>query len=164
VDNILSIGSHSSGADSQLAARAMEDLMAALAPIPLDHTSRDRLRVRVMACARVAAQPEGTRTLRADEGAWLDFAPGVSIKLLKTDAERDRMTALIRMQPGSALPRHHHEQTEECLILEGALFIGSHRLGAGDMHVAPTGTEHAQVSSPSGALMLVHARLCNVRG
>ncbi len=137
----------------------MYHLASALAPMPLDRELRERLRSCVIARVRAGTQPQGTRTLRAHEGSWADFAPGVSIKLLRADIEAARMTALIRMQPGSALPGHRHEQAEECLVLEGELFIGRHRLDAGDLHVAPLGTDHQPISSPAGALMLVHAQL-----
>jgi anti-sigma factor ChrR (cupin superfamily) len=156
VSNVLPIDL-SPHADARLIGQAMHHLASALAPMPLDRELRERMRRRVI--ARAATQPEGTRTLRAHEGWWATFAPGVSIKLLRADTETARMTALIRMQPGSALPGHRHEQAEECLVLEGELFIGRHRLEAGDLHVAPLGTDHQPISSPAGALLLVHAQL-----
>jgi len=70
------------------------------------------------------------------------------------------MTAFVRMQPDASLESHVHHQTEECLILEGEIFIGMHRLGAGDMHVAAAGTSHAAIKSPRGALMIVRAQSC----
>ena len=161
MNNVLPIDRNLPCAESLLAAQAIRCLMSALAPLPLDHCRHERLRRRVLAYPSADVQPEGTRTLRANEGAWLEFAPGVTIKLLRTDVENDRMTALIRMQAGSVLPGHNHQQTEECLVLEGTLFIGAHRLDAGDLHVAPAGTDHAPVSSRAGALMLIHARLCS---
>jgi anti-sigma factor ChrR (cupin superfamily) len=137
-------------------------LASGLCPAPLDADCCESLRRRVVAGMRATRQPEGTLTVRADDGDWLVFAPGVSIKPLRVDAETDRMTALIHMRPGSTWPEHRHEQTEECLILEGELLIGRHRLRSGELHVAPAGTEHADVCSPAGALMLVHARRCEL--
>jgi anti-sigma factor ChrR (cupin superfamily) len=164
VNTILSIDRHGLQADSRLDGEVIQRLASALCPVWLEHELCECLRRRVVARVRAAGQPEGTHTVRADEGDWLAFAPGVTIKLLRVDAETDRMTALIRMQPGSSLPGHRHDQTEECLILEGELFIGHHRLLTGEMHVAPTGTEHAAICSPAGALMLVHARRCEITG
>ena len=57
-------------------------------------------------------------------------------------------------------PGHHHTQTEECLVIEGEIFIGYHCLRAGDMHVASCGSEHAMITSPRGALMLVRGQAC----
>jgi hypothetical protein len=104
--------------------------------------------------------PAGTRTVRAVAGEWQAFAPGVTIKLLRRNASTDSMTAFIRMQPGAALAGHAHTQSEECLILEGEIFIGMHRLCVGDQHIAAIGTLHAPIASPRGALLLVRAQLC----
>jgi anti-sigma factor ChrR (cupin superfamily) len=107
-----------------------------------------------------AIPPPETRTVRAAAVAWNELAPGVTVRLLRVDHEAGNMTAYIRMAPGSMFGAHSHSQSEECLILEGEIFIGTHRLHAGDMHVAEAGTEHAKVSSPRGALMLVRGQIC----
>ena len=121
-------------------------------------TRRVHLRRRMLAQLREPS-PRYTRTVRADEGEWRAFGPGVSIKVLRSDADMDNMTAFIRMQPGACLEGHVHQQEEECLILEGEIFIGGHRLYPGDMHVAAAGTVHATITSPRGALMLVRAQI-----
>jgi anti-sigma factor ChrR (cupin superfamily) len=105
-----------------------------------------------------AIPPPDTRTVRAASGVWDPLVPGVRIKLLRVDRGAGNMTAFIRMDPGSTFGAHRHEKSEECLVLEGEIFIGAHRLGAGDMHVAAPGTEHETVSSPRGALMLVRGQ------
>jgi quercetin dioxygenase-like cupin family protein len=118
-----------------------------------------RLRARVCGSARVAPAPAGTFTLRAADNTWRPLAAGVAIKLLSRDPVRGRMTAFIRMQPGAMFDAHDHPQAEECLVLEGEISIGTHRLEAGDLHVAAAGTRHARTCSPQGALLLVHAVL-----
>jgi quercetin dioxygenase-like cupin family protein len=133
-------------------AEALESRTPAVARI-------ERLRGRMLVRLRELA-PGGTQTVRAAMGEWRAFAPGVSIKLLRSNAVADNMTAFIRMLPGATLDAHVHHQTEECLILDGEIFIGAHRLRAGDMHVAATGTVHAAITSPRGALMLVRAQSC----
>ena len=115
-----------------------------------------RLRERVL--AQVAAGRNGSRTVRACEGAWLPLAPGVTLKLLREDAAARRMTAFIRLLPGSSLESHGHEQPEECLVIEGEILIGEHRVRAGDLHLARAGTVHDTIRSPRGALLLVHAQ------
>lgn len=120
--------------------------------------TRVRLRCRVLARTRALGAP-GTRTLRADEGDWRSLAPGVDIKLLRRDHVAGNMTAFIRMMPGSSLDAHSHAQDEECFLVAGEIFIGTHRLSAIDMHVAIAGTSHAAVTSPMGALLLVRAQL-----
>lgn len=107
-----------------------------------------------------ALGPPGTRTVRGAGEDWRPLAPGVDVKLLRSDRRADNMTAFIRMQPGSSLDAHVHAQTEECFIVRGEIFIGAHRLRAADMHVATAGTTHAAITSPLGALLLVRAPLC----
>lgn len=119
-----------------------------------DSASRTFLLSRVLA----ALPPPGTRTVRAATTAWNELAPGITIKLLRLDPEANNMTAYIRMAPGAVYPAHRHSQSEECLVIEGEIFIGSHCLRAGDLHVASGGTEHATVTSPRGALMLVRCQ------
>jgi anti-sigma factor ChrR (cupin superfamily) len=109
-----------------------------------------------------ALPPPGTRTVRAGTAAWLELTPGVSINLLRIDPETDNMTAFVRMQPGAVFAAHRHAQAEECLVIEGEIFIGALCLRAGDMHVASSGTEHAMVTSPRGALMLVRCQAIDV--
>ena len=137
----------------------VKHLAAGLEPRLPEPLRSARLRGRVLARSRELT-PNNTRTVRSAEGEWRTFAPGVTIKLLRSDAATDNMTAFIRMQPGAALGAHPHQQSEECMILEGEIFVGAHRLCAGDMHVAAAGTIHAPVTSPQGALMLVRAQLC----
>jgi quercetin dioxygenase-like cupin family protein len=107
-----------------------------------------------------ALPPADTRTVRASASKWRALAPGVKIKLLRSDAAADDMTAFIRMQPHATLDAHWHRQPEECLVLEGEIVIGACRLRAGDMLFAAAGTSHASINSPRGALLLVRAQLC----
>ncbi len=113
------------------------------------------LRARVL--ARFAARRQSAITVRAAEGEWRALAPGVSLKLLRGDAACGTMTAWIRMAPGSSLDSHEHAHEEECLVIEGEILIGLHRVAAGDLHVAAAGTTHQGITSPRGALMLVRA-------
>ena len=93
-------------------------------------------------------------TVRADQGEWLDFAPGVQTKPLWRDAETQSM--LLRLDPGARLKGHPHALDEECLMLEGEAFFGDTLLRAGDYQLAPAGTQHREVVSDVGALLYVH--------
>src|SRR5215475_10689900 len=65
---------------------------------------------------KIAASPQGpagSRTVRAAEGKWEFVCPGIERKLLWHDRERKRVTFLIRAQPGSEFPAHHHDGDEE---------------------------------------------------
>jgi anti-sigma factor ChrR (cupin superfamily) len=124
-------------------------------PQALTHDRCRALRARIL--ARFSARQQCAVTVRAREGEWRDLAPGVTLKLLRGDAASGTMTAFIRMAPGSSLESHRHARDEECLLVSGEIFIGGHRLAAGDLHVAGAGTDHEEITSPRGALMLVRA-------
>jgi quercetin dioxygenase-like cupin family protein len=87
------------------------------------------------------------------------LTPGVAIKVLRKDSKANNQTILVRMLPGSGLRAHSHTQDEECLVLQGEIFIGTHRLGSGDMHFALAHVDHDAVVSPRGALLLVRAEI-----
>jgi hypothetical protein len=126
-----------------------------LRPRPLTHERGRELRARIL--DRFGARLRCAFIVRAGQGEWRALAPGVSLKLLRGDSGRGDMTAFIRMLPGSSLAGHVHALNEECLVVEGEILIGAHRVSAGDLHVALAGTSHEVIRSPRGALMLVRA-------
>ena len=135
--------------------RLFERLAAAIEPQALTHERCRELRGRIL--QRYAQRQRATATIRSAEGEWHPLAPGVCIKLLRRDEAAGNMTAYVRMEPGSSLDSHDHSQAEECLLLQGEILIGTHRVSAGDLHVASAGTAHSVITSPNGALMLIRA-------
>jgi quercetin dioxygenase-like cupin family protein len=103
--------------------------------------------------------PAGTVTIRAADMRWVAAGPGVEVKVLRHNAARRDQTVLIRMQPGAVVVGHRHTQEEECLVLEGEVFVGDHRLGAGDMHGAVAGVVHAPIRAPHGALLMIRSEM-----
>jgi quercetin dioxygenase-like cupin family protein len=128
----------------------------ALVPVKLSAGDRARLHDELMRRIR-EEPPRGTFTIRAAEMQWVAAGPGVEVRVLRKDEERNDQTVLIRMQPGSVVVGHRHTQEEECLVLEGEVFIGDYRLGQGDMHVARPGVVHAPIRAPHGALLLIRS-------
>jgi anti-sigma factor ChrR (cupin superfamily) len=117
------------------------------------------LRTRVLALARVCATPPSARAalLRTVHGAdriWIRRSPGVDMCVLREDEYA--WTFLLRVQPGAAIPPHHHELDEETLILEGDAWIGDDiHLQAGDYHYVAQGQGHPLLHSPQGCIALV---------
>jgi quercetin dioxygenase-like cupin family protein len=67
----------------------------------------------------------------------------------------DRMTlAIVDLEPGIALPEHHHENEQLGFILRGSMTftIGGERrqVGAGDTYVIPSHVPHDAVAGPEG--------------
>lgn len=98
----------------------------------------------------------GLFTLRASEGNWQETAvPGVSVKPLFVDKDRDYVTMLVRMAPGSSYPRHSHAGAEECFVLEGDLRVAGRVLRAGDYQRADATSNHGEQATDEGCLLLI---------
>lgn len=107
-------------------------------------------------------QAAGTElyTRRATDGDWEETGePGVQVRRLFLDPQRDQFTAVVRMAPGTAWPRHIHNGAEECLVLEGDLRVGEITMRAGDYQRAPAGSRHGVQSTEKGCLLLIMSSL-----
>ena len=146
------------GPMSEIRERNDRALADALRPVKLAAGERDLMRARIL--NRVtAAPPDGTVTIRAHDGIWQDYAPGVQIKILHQEPKLSSMTFLVRMAPDSVVPLHDHAQEEHCLVLDGEASMGEHILYAGDWHVALLGSTHHNFGSRTGCLLLIRAEM-----
>jgi anti-sigma factor ChrR (cupin superfamily) len=84
------------------------------------------------------------------EPPWEQVAPGIECKLLATDAERQRISMLVRLAPGAAYPAHTHAGVEELHLLDGELWIDARKLVPGDYNRAVAGTGDERVWSETG--------------
>jgi quercetin dioxygenase-like cupin family protein len=139
---------------SRRSKRLQDSLTDGVRPAELGVEQRERLRRRILEQAREQA-PEGTRTLRADEGIWIQIAPFVEVRELRRDETSGTHTSLMRMRPGGVIPAHRHAREEEFIVLEGECQIGTHRLVAGDVHIAAAGSWHEPVTTRNGVLVLL---------
>lgn len=85
-----------------------------------------------------------------DEPEWKEVAPGISCKLLATDAANQRISMLVRLAPGVAYPPHTHAGVEELHLLDGELWIDERKLYPGDYNRGEPGTGDALVWSETG--------------
>jgi quercetin dioxygenase-like cupin family protein len=85
--------------------------------------------------------------------------PGVFVRRLHVDADNDRVTMLVRMEPGTSYPAHRHSGLEECFVLEGDLEVGPTTLWAGDYQRAEKGSRHPVQGTRSGCLLYVTSSL-----
>jgi anti-sigma factor ChrR (cupin superfamily) len=84
------------------------------------------------------------------EPEWEDVAPGIQCKLLATDAQRHRVSMLVRLVPGGAYPPHTHSGVEELHLLDGELWIDDRKLLPGDYNRGEPGTGDQRVWSETG--------------
>jgi anti-sigma factor ChrR (cupin superfamily) len=95
--------------------------------------------------------------IRGNEDDWLPFVPGIDVKILFKDKETDRRTVLLRMEPGARIPAHRHHDVEQCLVLKGDIRWGDIIYEAGDFVVMGKDTDHPEVHTVNGNLLLLVA-------
>jgi putative transcriptional regulator len=111
--------------------------------------------LRARTLAATAATPQNTRTVRAGEGRWFNVVPGITVKPLSIDVERDTATILMMFEPGARLPAHDHAGAEDSFVISGSCRIGESYLLQGDFHHADAGTRHEEIISDEGCVLLL---------
>lgn len=104
--------------------------------------------------ATAAAPGDAPQTVRDAEAGWPDFAPGVRRRVLW---QRGREAALLYVaEPGAMVPHHTHGHDEECLMVQGELFLDDVLLQAGDYQLAPAGSDHRVTHTDTGVVIYAH--------
>jgi anti-sigma factor ChrR (cupin superfamily) len=113
-------------------------------------------RVRDALLATIATP--ATHTITAADGEWVDTGvPGIRVKILAIDRERDRVTMLLRGEPGARYPAHRHSGPEECYVIRGSVMVEGRRLHAGDFHHAEGESDHDELWTDDGVEVLIVA-------
>jgi quercetin dioxygenase-like cupin family protein len=103
-------------------------------------------------------QAVASHLAQADQLAWEPLRQGVEIKPLY--AEGERVSMFVRFEPGATVPAHSHGHGEECLMVEGDLFLGDVLLCEGDFQFAPRDTGHHEgLHSDVGCLLYFHGAI-----
>jgi anti-sigma factor ChrR (cupin superfamily) len=87
---------------------------------------------------------------RRAEPEWQQAAPGIACKLLATDREKNRVSMLVRLAPGTDYPPHRHAGVEELHLLHGELMVDDRKLYPGDYLRAEPGSVDRRVWSETG--------------
>lgn len=126
------------------------ELLEGLAPVEPKPTREQAMRARL---AQRIASPgdEDFLTVHRHEGEWRTVAPRVSEKRL-VDAG-GIYACLLRLEAGATLAPHDHPTPEECVVLEGEVWLGGVLCRAGDFHRAPQGRRHGEIRTDSGCLL-----------
>lgn len=106
----------------------------------------------------LAAAPGDTAfTVRDADAGWPEYAPGIRRRVLW---QRGGQAALLyHAQPGAAVPQHTHGHDEECLMVQGELFLDDLLLQEGDYQLAPAGTGHRITQTDTGVVIYAHGDL-----
>ena len=149
--------------DMDLPAGIVETMLADVAGAEVAPTVAARIKARVLdrisvAQAKPPAQGKpGFIDVLAGAG-WQELAPGVEMKILFEDTTA--RSWMLRLQPGSQLPPHEHDEgQEECLVLEGDVWLDDQHFGPGDYQLAQRGTWHGRVRSDGGCLLFLRSQL-----
>ena len=86
----------------------------------------------------------------AQKFEWDEAAPGISVKILSTDSDRQQVSMLVRLAPGTDYPPHRHAGVEELHLLDGELMIDEKKLYPGDYISAEAGSVDHRVWSETG--------------
>lgn len=105
----------------------------------------------------VAAGLPAPLTVLDAEAGWPEFAPGVRRRVLWQ--HEGAAAQLYLTQPGASVPWHTHGHDEECLMVQGELFLDDVLLRAGDYQLAPLGSSHRVTETDTGVVLYVHGDL-----
>jgi anti-sigma factor ChrR (cupin superfamily) len=105
--------------------------------------------------AETGQEPVSPAARRPAEAEWEEVAPGISVKLLATDAENGRVSMLVRLAPGTDYPPHSHFGIEELHLLDGELMIDNRKLYPGDYSRAEAGSVDRRVWSETGCTCVI---------
>jgi anti-sigma factor ChrR (cupin superfamily) len=117
---------------------------------------RAGLRRELLARCAPPPLPNGFHIRSASENTWMPHpVPGILMKILSVNHDRDYATLLLDVSPGTHFPAHHHSGPEECYVISGSLETCGRRLVAGDFIHADAETDHAELSSAEGCRVLL---------
>ena len=96
-------------------------------------------------------------TVHDAQAGWPDFAPGIQRRVLWQRAGQAAL--LYYARPGAQVPNHTHGHDEECLMVQGELFLDDLLLQPGDYQLAPAGTGHHVTATDTGVVIYAHGDL-----
>jgi quercetin dioxygenase-like cupin family protein len=92
-----------------------------------------------------------------EQHRWRPTFPGVEVLPLWGNPAVTSM--LVRFAAGAGVPDHHHAVPEDCLMLEGEMFLGDILLRPGDYQLAPAGGSHFGEMSDVGGTFFFHGAI-----
>jgi quercetin dioxygenase-like cupin family protein len=98
----------------------------------------------------------GITSIFPDRMPWEKHpVPGLTFKVLSESKKRGYVTMLMKVEPGTVFPEHHHTGEEECYVLSGSIILDGKKMGVGVLHHGDENSDHGQLSTEEGALVLL---------
>ena len=95
--------------------------------------------------------------VRDAEVDWPEYAPGIRRRVLWRHGAQAAL--LYHAAAGASVPVHRHGHDEECLMVQGELFLDDVLLQPGDYQLAPAGTGHRVTETDTGVVLYAHGDL-----
>ena len=95
-----------------------------------------------------------SRFVETEQVPWIEMGQGNKMKVIYHDPVSDMLTILSKLEPGSGIPPHVHEDLEQTFVLEGSLVDDEGECRAGNFVIRAKGSRHAP-TAPKGCTMLV---------
>lgn len=89
-------------------------------------------------------EPDTEVLVRPSEMDWVEWAPGIEFKTLRTSSETGVWTVLFKCEAGSSFPAHIHYGAGEYFVITGRM---DYRMGiaqTGDYGYEPLGAYHEE--------------------
>jgi anti-sigma factor ChrR (cupin superfamily) len=100
----------------------------------------------------------GVLISRTDSMQWHPGPfPGIWIKPLYLDPQRQRATSLVRMEPGTRYPSHRHNAAEEVFLLDGDFVVEGQVMRPGDYCNAQPDSIHGDSYTSAGCIFILSA-------
>lgn len=117
---------------------------------------RPEVRQRLLATLPDPPAPEGFMFRYERDDDWTPHPlPGIRMKVLSLDRERNCATVIFDVAPGTRFPAHHHTGgAEECYVISGSLYTCGRHLRAGDFVHADAETDHGELYTEEGCRVL----------
>ncbi len=87
-----------------------------------------------------------------DPEAWEFFRDGLEVHWLYRTPDGGPSAALLKYEPGAAVPRHKHPGFEHIYVLRGSQIDENGVHGVGSLAINPPGSAHS-VRSPEGCVV-----------
>jgi quercetin dioxygenase-like cupin family protein len=97
------------------------------------------------------------QTVKDSADNWPDYAPGIKRRVLW---HSNGVAAMLYLtQPHANVPLHSHTHDEECLMVQGELYLDDTLLLEGDYQLAPSGSRHQITHTETGVVLFAHGDL-----
>lgn len=98
------------------------------------------------------------------EPEWAPAAPGIECQVLANDAQRQRVSMLVRFAAGARFADQTHAGNEACHLLDGDLWIDGREMFPGDCLYSEPGSRHMRLRSETGCTCLVITNTGDILG